>query len=287
MACRIRTRRRLTPTRYSVQLERQLANNFAVRVLGIHARVNNVIRLANIHRPYSAYNIPITSPDPGPDGRVGTADDTGTSITWYDYPDTLAGAAFQEGTYVNDEKANERYNSTEIAVTKRLSNNWQFSGSYSLTKLDLPLVPYADTLSTLDPNAEIFAENDNWEWLVRLSGSYQFPYGLLASARFEQRSGDPYARQAILTGGKQIPTLTVNVEPIGTHRLPNINLLNLRGEKRFSFANGQEVRVQVDLANVTNSDVATAVTTQSGANYGLVSARVLPRVIVFNAQYRF
>lgn len=272
---------------YSLQFERQLANNLAVRVLGIHARVNNVIRLANIHRPYAAYNIPITSQDPGPDGRIGSADDTGRTITWYDYPRTLAGAAFQQGTYINDPKANERYNSTEIALTKRLSNNWQFQGAYSLTKLNLPLVPYADDLSTLDPNAEIFSENKSWEWLARISGSYQFPYGLLASARFEQRSGNPYARQAILTGGAQIPNLTVNVEPIGTQRLPNINLLTLRGEKRFRASNGQEVRVQVDVANITNTDVATAVTTVSGANYGLVSARVLPRIVVFNAQYRF
>ncbi len=272
---------------YSVQLEHQLTQSLAVRVLGIHARVNNVIRLENIHRPYSAYNIPITSADPGPDGRLGTADDTGNTITWYDYPQTLAGAAFQEGTYVNDPAANERYNSTEIAITKRLSDQWQFQGSYSLTRVNLPLVPYADTLSTLDPNAEIFSENKNWEWLVRLSGSYQFPYGLVASARYEQRSGDPYARQAILTGGTQIPNITVNVEPIGTQRLPNINLLTIRGEKRFRLAGSQEIRVQVDVANLTNTDVATAVTPVSGANYNLVSARVLPRIVVFNAQYRF
>jgi hypothetical protein len=272
---------------YSLQYEQQLSNSLAVRALVIHARVNNVIRLENIHRPYSAYNIPITSADPGPDGRLGTADDTGNTITWYDYPRSLAGAAFQEGTYVNDPAANERYNSTEVAITKRLSNNWQFQGSYSLTRLDLPLVPYADTLSTVDPNAEIFAANKNWEWLVRLSGSYQFPYGLIGSARFEQRSGDPYARQAILTGGTQIPNITVNVEPIGTQRLPNINLLTVRGEKRIRLGAGQEIRVQLDVANLTNSDVATAVTAVSGANYGLVSARVLPRVVVLNAQYKF
>ena len=31
----------------------------------------------NNFRPYEAYNIPVTNRDPGPDGRVGTADDGG------------------------------------------------------------------------------------------------------------------------------------------------------------------------------------------------------------------
>ncbi len=65
---------------YSLQFERQLIPDLAVRLTGIQARVSNVVRLANRRRPYEAYNIPITSRDPGPDGRVGTADDPGAAV---------------------------------------------------------------------------------------------------------------------------------------------------------------------------------------------------------------
>jgi hypothetical protein len=273
---------------FSLQFERQLIPNLAVRVLGLHASVSNVIRLRNNRRPYSAYSIPITSRDPGPDGVTGNADDPGTSITWYDYPASLAGLAFQQAAYVNDPAANEKYDSLEVALSKRLSNNWQLQASHSATKRHIPLRPNEDDFNTQDPNSEIFAADDNWEWTSRLSGSYLFPHGIQASARFEHRSGLPYARTALLRGGTRIPTLTVNVEPIGTQRLPHINLLNLRLEKRFGLGGGRrELQVRTNLANALNTNVATAITTLSGANYGLVTARVLPRVINFEVEYKF
>ena len=70
---------------YSVSLERQLASNFAMRLTGLMTRSFNTYRLLNTPRPYSSYNIPITKPDPGPDGAVGTADDPGNAITYYAY----------------------------------------------------------------------------------------------------------------------------------------------------------------------------------------------------------
>jgi hypothetical protein len=233
------------------------------------------------------YNIPITSRDPGPDGVVGNADDTGNSITWYDYPASLAGIAFQQVTYVNDPKAHEKYNSMEVAVSKRLSNNWQFQASYSATKKNIPLTPNEDTFNTQDPNAEIFAADKTWEWLSRISGSYLFPYGILTSARYEHRSGTPWARTAILTGGRQIPDITVRVEPLGAQRLPNINLMSLRGEKRFALAGGQGLQLRVNLHNVFNTTVATSVNTLSGSTFGVLTGQVLPRIINFEVEYRF
>ena len=67
-----------------VGLEHELMPNFAVRVTGIAARFTNVPRRLELLRPYGAYSIPITNLDPGPDGRLGTADDTGQSFTYWD-----------------------------------------------------------------------------------------------------------------------------------------------------------------------------------------------------------
>ena len=58
-------------------LERELIANLAVRGTGVYSRTTNVIRVQNNLRPYDAYNIPVTRPDPGPDGSVGNADDPG------------------------------------------------------------------------------------------------------------------------------------------------------------------------------------------------------------------
>jgi hypothetical protein len=273
---------------FSLQFERQLIQNLAVRVTGIHARVKNAVRLKSVFRPYEAYNIPIDSRDPGPDGVVGSADD-GNIIRWYDYAASLAGAAFQLGTYVNDPKANEKYNAFEIALSKRLSRNWQMQVSHTATKKDIPLLPVldSDTFNTQDPNAEIFSADTTWEVTSRLSGSYQFPYGIQTSARFEHRSGTPWARTAILDGGRQIPNITVRVEPIGAQRLPDINLLSLRGEKRFGLAAGREMNLKVNLHNVTNTTVPTSVNSLSGPTYGVLTGQVLPRIVTFEAEFRF
>ena len=78
---------------FSLTFERELMANLGVRVSGIYARNFNTLRLLETQRPFEAYNIPITNRDPGPDGLVGTADDPGTFITYYDYPDPLTRSA--------------------------------------------------------------------------------------------------------------------------------------------------------------------------------------------------
>jgi hypothetical protein len=142
-------------------------------------------------------------------------------------------------------------------------------------------------LATFDPNAEIFAENNTWEWIGRLSGAYVFPWDLTASANFEQRSGDPWARQVSVTGGRTIPQNRQRVEDIGARRLDTINILNLRGEKGFRVRNGQRIAVQLNLYNALNINTATAVTPLSGPNFNVPSAITRPRLGEVGLTYSF
>src|SRR4029077_16923981 len=65
---------------FSASLERQLFPGFALRITGIYSRDYNIAEVINPLIPYSAYTIPVTGRDPGPDGKLGTADDTGQMI---------------------------------------------------------------------------------------------------------------------------------------------------------------------------------------------------------------
>ena len=277
---------------YSVQFERELMPNFAMRLTGAHSRALNQQRLANLRRPYELFSIPISNRDPGPDGTVGTPDDPGTTITYFEYPRELSGSAFQVASIVNDDKANQKYSTIEIAVAKRLANKWHLMSSYSATKRDVPLPNNVGGgtsfgANTQDPNAEIFTADRNWEWLGRVSGSYLFPYGLQTSANFEHRSGTPWARTALFRGGLTIPSITLNVEPIGSRRLPNINLLDLRVEKRLNLPRRQQLQLQMNVFNATNINSVTSITQQSGPSFGLATAIVLPRIVAFSAHYIF
>jgi hypothetical protein len=73
----------------TVTFERELVANTAVRLTGVYARNFNSYALAEISRD-GEYTIPVTNLDPGPDGRLGTADDTGQSFTYYEIPPVSA-----------------------------------------------------------------------------------------------------------------------------------------------------------------------------------------------------
>jgi hypothetical protein len=266
----------------------------------VYSRTTNVIRTQNNLRPYETYNVPVTRPDPGPDGSVGTADDPGTTFTYFEFPPELAGRRFEEFMPVNDPSANQSYTGTEVAFVKRLSNRWQFMGSYSATKKNIPIYGYlasgsfitgsfdsAHSVGALTPNDEINRSDLTWERNGKVMGAYVFPADVQVSANFEHRSGDQYARQVRFTGGQTIPNILLNVEPIGTQHSPDLNLLSFRVEKTFRVLDTQRVAVRVNLYNALNANTATVIDPRSGARF-LRPVNILPpRIAELSASYTF
>jgi hypothetical protein len=279
----------------SVTVERELMANFAFRVSGIHSIYRDTYRLANLLRPYAAYNIPVTNRDPGADGVVGNADDPGTSVTYWEYPTSLSGRNFEQFTLTNDPTVNQTYKSIDLSLFKRMSNRWQLLASYSATKKDFPVMTTASGSEVnqnvqsgdLNPNAEIYAADDTWEWGAKVSGVYVFPWQISVSAQLEHESGIPFARQVLFRGGRTIPSITLNVEPISARRLPNTNQLDLRAEKSFSLPRGQKVAVRLNVFNAMNSNTVLSVVRQSGATFLRPTAIMPPRIAEFSASFTF
>jgi hypothetical protein len=283
-----------TSDELSLSVERELMAGFAVRATGVYHRNINSYRIYNELRPYSAYSIPITNRDPGPDGVVGNADDTGKFITYYDFPASYAGAAFLSRMQVNDPLSDQHYKSLELAANKRLADRWQFQASYSTTKKHIPwAMSIVENISNtvefteIDPNVEINTGDDTREWLARVSGSYNFPFDILAAIKYEHRSGTPIARTALFRGGVQIPSITLNVEPLGSQHLPNIALTDLSIQKSLSLGAGRRLNLRMNVYNLLNSNVTTAMTVQSGPNYGIPTTILLPRIFDFGVTYAF
>jgi hypothetical protein len=89
------------------------------------------------------------------------------------------------------------------------------------------------------------------------------------------------------SGGRQIPTLVVNVEPIGTRRLDNLNLLDLRGEKRFSLGNSRQLALRLNLYNALNKPTVLMVQPLSGPVFNTATSIVSPRILEWSASYTF
>ena len=280
---------------FTASVERELMPNLALRVSGIYSKTYDQHRLANTKRPYEAYNIPIRSVDPGPDGVLGTGDDPGKVVTYYDYAPEFAGVRNQTPTLINDDNANQSFKSAEFAVSRRMSRNWQAAASFSFTRKHIPFIGNAGTsggltyyTNTYDPNAEINNADHTTEWLGRASGSYLFPYGIAFSANYSHQSGNPQRRTFIFSGGRQIPTITLPTEELGTiYQLPNIALLDISVQKAFEVVRGQRATVRLNVFNALNNNAVTARTMTSGPNFGTVTNVLLPRIAELSVNYAF
>ena len=265
---------------FTASVQRQVMANTSVRVLYVYAYLYNNYLLQGVQRPYSAYNIPITANVPLANGAAGTS-----TMTYYEYPASLRGLADSNTELVNDPRLNKWYHSIELEMTRRLSRKLQFQASYATTRYHEPIqetgaIP-ADT-----PNAFIGTGNFTWDWLGRVEGSYLFPHGISFSTNFENRSGTVFARQALFTtpttGGlpspATIPSIVLNVEPLGSERDPSTNLLDLRVEKYFSLGGDRSLSVRMNVYNTLNINTVLSANARSGSTYLRPTTIAPPRI---------
>jgi len=267
---------------FALSFEHQLTSTMSFRTTGIYARNWDLRRLLEVQRPPSAYNIPITNRDPGPDGTLNTADDPGTTITYYEYAAALSGLASSDTIMVNDPRTQD-YKTFEIGATKRMMDGWQANVSFAITKLNQP---FAD-LQAYNPNSEINTGQNLWEYTGKVSAAYTLPFDVMLAGNYERRQGAPQARQVQFTGGATIRSIVLNVEPIGSIRLPNTNLVDFRVSKRLTIGHGQALEARFDFFNVFNQHFLTSRNLRSGRDYLLPQGIILPRILQTGITYTF
>ena len=259
----------------SLAFERELARNFSAKALYVYKRQNNLYEQVNVLRPSSAWNVPITRVDPGPDGVAGNGDDLG-NVTLYDYPVAYRGSAFVGNQFLNTPgDRDDNYDTLEFTFNKRMSNRWDMLTSYSATKNHRWIRATPNS-----PNDEFFPLDETWDWQFKLVGSYELPWGVYTSAFFQHLAGDPLQRTYIFRSVPQASTVTLRLEPLGASREPNLNVLNLRGSKKFTFGR-RRLEIDVDVFNALNTNSATSITMASGPTFGAISVIVPPRIARF------
>ena len=87
----------------------------------------------------------------------------------------------------------------------------------------------------------------------KLTGMYIVPWHeLILSGNYSGVSGPAVTRQisrALAIGGAQ----TINLEPLGSHRLDFQNRVDLRLGKLFTFENRRTFEATIDFDNITNA----------------------------------
>ena len=121
-----------------------------------------------------------------------------------------------------------------------------------------------------------------------MSGAYNLPWGILASANYDIRSGAPQARQVLFRGGRTIASYQLNVEPLGTFSLPNTHELDIRLAKRVGLgAAARSVELRADIYNALNKGTVRTQTLLSGANYLRPVTIMFPRIVQLGATLNF
>ena len=278
----------------SLTFEQELVANMAFRGLLVYKRVADTYGNVKTLRPYSAWNIPITRTDPGPDGVTGNADDGGP-VTFYDFDPKYRGAAYEPTMPVNrDNSRNDSYKGFELTLTKRQSHGWMALGSVQMVKNHIWAGPPSSTgTSTFlsatpsSPNDEVFPLDETWDWSGKMMGSYRAPYDITVSGLYNFLRGA--ARQRIYQF-RNVPnagTVTLPMEPLGAQRDPAQHVVNLKAARPFQLGGQRRLSLSFDVFNVFNVNTATTTRYVSSSTYGAVSAILPPRIARVGVEFSF
>ncbi len=281
---------------YTGGVDHEVIPGMRLSAIYTYRREKNPQATSNPANPYATTLT--TRADSGPDGVAGTADD-GT----FQFYDRLSTANL---TYLtNDRTSLQTYNGVEITASRRMANRWQMLAGYTFSKTRISGVSV-----NINPNALINASGPlagqigDRPHQFKLTGTYLSPWWDIGFAgNLNAQSGIAITRQvstALTVGG----TTTVNVEPLGSHRLDKRIASDLRAFKTFHMGGAKSLEASVDFNNITNTNTVWDARTLSGTlgfrqngdpagtvntlpQFGSPSQVYGPRNIRFNVAFRF
>jgi hypothetical protein len=273
-------------------LERELVPNVGVHAGFVWRRIAQLVQLNNANRPLSAFSVPTTILDPGPDGVLKTADD-GASIPGFNL--SAAALALPVLNELQNTGGHDDFYTLEMSASKRATGRWSMNGSFSYRwNLDNASSYFGNSLRALQdvatPNDLINTDGGRYTfttWAFKINGSYEARYGVRITPSLRNQAGQPYGRtiSAGTANGINYGTARILTEAISTHRQDMITVFDVRVEKAFRIAAGRTLSVFADGYNLTNTNAATNINWSSGATFLTPSTIVPPRLARFGAKF--
>ena len=255
-------------------IERELPTRVAVRTGVVWRRERSQFARQNLNRPFDAFAVPVQVRDPGPDGAAGTVDD-GALITVYALdPDFGRLRAANVLTNVAD-STRSTYWTWEVSATRRRQGRWSLGAGFTHTWNRDHASGYQGQLVRNNPY--VFTPNDLIHtgeggahafrtWTAKAHGTYDAPWDVHITPVLRHQSGQPFGRTFTANPSPNM-TVTVLAEPVGTRRLDNITLLDLRVEKRLRLPGSHRLTAFLDVFNALNANPEQNVIWSSGASY--------------------
>jgi hypothetical protein len=284
----------------SLFVERSVLQDFGVRVGFVYKKDYNGWQQLNDSRPASAYNVPVTVADPGPDGSLATTADNGV-LHLFNLDDTTRGTS---NRVQNIADYDGNYKTLELSANKRYGNRWSMSASFSKTWTDeygntyfgnrfSSLVQQFSLFGSYPTNPNEPVHNEFTSWNSKISGTLDAGWGLRVTPVLKMQSGAPYGRfanipacaGAVVSDCLNYGSQLVLVEPIGTRRQDTVSVLDFRVEKQLKFAQKARVGLFFDMFNAMNSNTAVNLVWQAGNRFEHASTVLGPRIAKFGAKF--
>ena len=262
------------------RVERELPANVGVRTGVVWRGGRQPFLRQNKNRPFEAFTETRSLSDLGPDGQIGTGDD-GPGLRVSDIPVRVP----PENIVRNVPGADTSHWTWEVTANRRLEGRWSLVAAFAHTwsadhangyfgqqvrENTYPVTPN-DLINTGKNGRHEFTT-----WSAKIHGTYEAPWNVRIAPFLRHQSGQPFGRtvSAQLNSGR-VPILT---EPVGTRRMDNVTILDVRIEKRFRLPVGRHVVGFVDAFNVLNANPAQTVIWSSESFLQPV-AIVAPRIM--------
>jgi hypothetical protein len=250
-----------------LEFEQQLPGKLVFGAGYFYRAYRDVIGQKNEKVPTSSY-IPITV----------TEVTTGRQVSLFNQDPATRGLF--DTVFFNSPEMNKTFHGVDLSIQKRMANRWSMMASFTYGHdvgnsggdLNNPNnAQYRIGVGT-GYDVPIFA---------KLSGTYQLPYGVQSSASFQHYTGWPettVVRVASDTVRLTQTTQLVIIEPRGTQRMDDVNLLDLSFKKVLG-SKGRRIEPRVDIYNLLNRSTVTNRIQQLGPSYhnviDLLGARLI------------
>jgi hypothetical protein len=275
----------------SVFAERAVRSDLGVRVGFVYKKDNDGWQQQNVLRPFSAFNVPVTIADPGPDGIVGNGDD-GAAIQAFNLDDTTRGSSQlatnvpgYEGTYKTLEFSANKHYANRYSLTASYSYVWthEFGNNYFNNRFGTAVSNFA-FFGSFPTNPNERTDNEFTNWNAKFSGTVDAGWGLRVTPVLKLQSGAPYGR--FIAGNLNYNTAQlILVEPLGTRRQDNVTLLDFRVEKQLRFATKARLGLFFDMFNALNANTAVNLNWRSGVSFEKPTTVLGPRIAKFGVKF--
>jgi len=263
--------------------ERKITRDFGARLSFISRKTKRFWWNDNLAIDPQLDYTPVQVQDPGPDGSWGTSDD-GEMITVYNLDPEKLGAY---DPYVTQQMGYETsYQGLELSLTKRYANKWQFMGSitYGKSNVRLPITAVDDP-NNREFNDDVVTSTDV-PVIIKLSGSYDLPWGFYIGAFFNYRRGYPTQRYFLYEDLNQ-GDVYVAAEKFGESRYPDLTLFDLRLSKIFNLKRYGKVEIMIDGFNIFNAHTPLSWDNESWEGYKQVTEILAPRIFRLGVKWNF